>query len=239
MTVATTRTRELNINQLIQHAAKTASLLGVFQSAPEATLSFGRDCLGLILDAMQAEGIRARAVEFDTLTLVAGQSVYPLDNDVIDVVGVAMYIDPDETDVNHAGGETAIIPITREQWQVNSAKDAEGRPIQMYCHRTSSPPELRVWPTPTSNDLGTVRMQVHRLAADSNDGAKTVDMERYWGLYIVYAVARELAVSHALNANRVGYFAQTAEMYLQKCKTYSAQKAKARLTHSHRTGWNR
>ena len=239
MTISTGRTRELNINQLIQHAAKTASLLSVYQSAPEATLSFGRDCLGLILDAMQAEGIRARAVEFETITLVAGQSAYPLANDVIDVVGVAMYIDPSETDVNHAGGEIAIIPVTREQWQINAAKDATGRPVQMYCHRTSSPPELRLWPTPTISALGTVRMQVHRLAADSNDGAKTVDMERYWGLYIVYAVARELAVSHALNASRVGYFAQTAEMYLQKCKTYSAQKARAHLTFSHRTGWNR
>lgn len=239
MTIATTRTRELNINRLIQHAAKTASLLSVYQGAPEAMLSFGRDCLGLILDAMQAEGIRARAVEFETLTLVAGQSAYPLDDDVIDVVGVAMYIDPDETDVNHAAGEIAIIPITREQWQINAAKDATGRPVQMYCHRTSSPPELRFWPTPTAETLGTVRMQIHRLQADSNDGAKTVDMERYWGLYIVYAVARELAVSHSLNASRVSYFAQTAEMYLQKCKTYSAQKARAHLTHSHRTGWNR
>jgi hypothetical protein len=239
VTINTDRTRELNINRLIQHAAKTASLLSVYQSAPDAMLSFGRDCLGLILDAMQAEGIRARAVEFETLTLVAGQSAYPLDDDVIDVVGVAMYVDPDEADVDHAAGEIPIIPVSREQWQINAAKDATGRPLQMYCHRTSSPPELRFWPTPTSDDLGTVRMQIHRLAADSDDGAKTVDMERYWGLFIVYALARELAAANALGLARVSYYGGVADSYLQKCKSYSAQKTRSQLRLSHRTGWSR
>ncbi len=239
MTINSDRTRELNINRLIQHAAKTASLLSVYQGAPEALLSFGRDALEFILDTMEAEGLRARAVEFDTVTLVADQSAYTLDTDVIDVVGRAMYIDPDEADINHAGGEISIIGVTRDQWQVNPAKDATGRPIWMYCHRTSSPPELRFWPTPTATEAGaTVRLQIHRLAADSNDGAKTVDMERYWGLYLVYAIARELAIANALNANRVSYFAQTADMYLQKCKSYSAQKTATRMVLRHKTGWN-
>ncbi len=239
MTINTDRTRELNINRLIQHGAKLASLLSVYQSAPEATLSFGRDCLGYLLDGMEAEGLRARAVEFETLTMVAGQSAYPLDDDVIDVVGKGMYIQPGTVDLDHAAGEVAIIPISREQWQLQAAKDATGRPIQMYCHRTSSPPELRVWPTPTASDLGTIRLQIHRLAADSNDGAKTVDMERFWGMHLSYALARELAVANGLSPTRINYLNGIAEMHLQKCKSYSAQKTRARLRVSHPTGWNR
>lgn len=239
MTINVNRDRELNINRLIQHAIKLASLLSVYQNAAEPMLSFGRDALGLILDGMEAEGLRARAVEFDTLTLVSGQSAYPLDNDVIDIVGKAMYIPPGTVDLNHAAGEVAIIPISREQWHIQAAKDATGRPIQMYCHRTSSPPELRFWPTPTDSDEGTVRLQIHRLAANSNDGAKTVDMERYWGMYLSYALAREYAVSHGLSPTRINYFTGIADQYLQKCKSYSAQKTRGQIRVSHPTGWNR
>lgn len=239
MTINASRTRELNINRLIQHAARLASLLSVYQSAPEATLSFGRDALGYILDGMEAEGLRARAVEFETLTLVSGQSAYPLDDDVIDVVGKAMYIQPGTVDLDHAAGEVVIIPISRDQWQLQAAKDATGRPIQMYCHRTSSPPELRFWPTPTDADEGTVRLQIHRLAANSNDGAKTVDMERYWGMHLSYALARELAVANGLSPNRINYLNGIAELHLQKCKSYSAQKTRGQIRVSHPTGWNR
>lgn len=244
MTIASTRTRELNINQLILHAARTATLLSYYQgtSGQEALLSFGRDCLDLILDTMEAEGLRARAITFDTVTMVAGQSAYTLDDDTIDVVGHGMYIPPDATAaeiaLNQAGGEIPVVTLTRDQWQNNPAKDSTGRPLNMFCDRTTSPPVLRVWPTPTSSDLGTIRLQIHRLAADSSDGSKTVDMERFWGLYIIYALARELAVANALNANRVGYYAQTADMWLQKCKSYSAQKTATRMTLRHKTGWN-
>ena len=150
-----------------------------------------------------------------------------------------MYIDPSETDIDHAGGEMPISPITRDQWQLQTAKDATGRPLQMYCHRVSSPPELRFWPTPTDSDEGTVRLQVHRLAADSNDGAKTMDLERFCSSYITNALARELAVANGLSPQRIRYFAETAEMYLRKCISYSAQKTSTQLSIRHRTGWTR
>ena len=243
MTINTDRTRELNINRLILHAARTASLVNMAQSATEALLSFGRDALGLILDAAQAEGLRARAVEFETLDLVAGQSVYPLEDDVIDVVGTVMFIDPSATSAeilaNQTSGDLPVIPITRDAWQTQVAKDQTGRPLQYYCHRTSSPPELRLWPTPDANSEGTLRMQIHRLAADSNDGSKTVDLERYWGLFVVYSIARELAVANGLSPTRISYLSGIAEMWLQKCKSYSAQKAPAQLRLSHRTRWSR
>ncbi len=243
MTINADRTRELNINRLILHAYRLASLRNSAQNASEGELSFGRDCLQYVLDGMQAEGLRARAVEFKTLALVDGQSVYTLDDDVIDVVGIVMWIPstatPAEILANQAAGELPIIGITREAWQLQVAKDSTGRPLQYYCHRTSSPPELRIWPTPDASNLGTLRLPVHRLAADSNDGAKTMDMERFWGMHISYAIARELAVANGLSPNRISYLNGIAEQWLQKCKSYSAQKAPARLRLNHPTGYSR
>ena len=244
MTIATTRTRELDINRLILHAYRLASLRDTSQGASEGDLSFGRDCLQYILDGMQAEGLRARAVEFKTITLETTVSSYDLDTDTIDVVGTIMWIPPDATaaeiTANQAGGELPLVGITRDDWQLQVAKDSTGRPLQYYCHRTASPPQLRVWPTPVeANDLGTLRMQVHRLAADSNDGAKTIDMERFWGMHISYAVARELAVAKGLSAQRIQYLTVIAQQHLEKCKSYSAQKAPAQLRLAHPTGWSR
>lgn len=82
-------------------------------------------------------------------------------------------------------------------------------------------------------------MQVHRLAADSNDGSKTLDVERYWVLCITYKLGAQLASAYSLNPGRVGYFEQIAEKHLEKCKSYSAQKTPARFVAAHRTGWSR
>jgi nitrate/nitrite-specific signal transduction histidine kinase len=98
---------------------------------------------------------------------------------------------------------------------------------------------LRIWPTPTAAEAGTLRMQVHRLAADSNDGTKTVDLERYWTLCLTYRLAQHIAGANSLNPGRVQYFMNVADKYEENCKSYSAQKAPSRFVAAHRTGWSR
>lgn len=239
MTIATGRTRELDIAKICQRAHQLIGVLNESQTLSFDKQALAKDFLEMILDDLEADGLRARAVAFETLALVAGQSAYTLNADVIDVVGQIMYIPPGTLDIDHAGGEIPLIAITREDWQLQVAKDATGRPLQYYAHRAASPVELRLWPTPTASDLGTLRMQVHRLAADSNDGSKTLDVERYWTLHITYKLGALLASAYSLNPGRVGYFEQIAEKHLGKCKSYSAQKAPSRFVAAHSTGWNR
>ncbi len=239
MTINTSRTRELDIGKICQRAHQLIGVANESQNISSDKLSLAKDFLEMILDDLEADGLRARAVAFETLALVAGQSAYVLEADVIDVVGQIMYIPPGTVDIDHAGGEIPLIPISREDWQLQTAKDMTGRPLQYYSHRAASPVELRIWPTPTVQDLGTLRMQVHRLAADSNDASKTLDVERYWTLHITYKLGALLASSYSLNPGRVGYFEQIAEKHLAKCKSYSAQKAPAQFVVAHRTGWSR
>lgn len=239
MTISTTRTRELDIAKICQRAYQLTGLANESQNISADKLSFAKDIIETVLDDLEADGLRARAVAFETLPLVASQSAYALSADVIDVVGQIMYIPPGATDLDHASGEVPLIAITREDWQLQVAKDATGRPLQYYAHRAASPVELRVWPTPTAADLGTLRMQVHRLAADSSDASKTLDLERYWSLYIIWELAHHLAMANSLNMGRVQYFEGIAQKHLEKCKSYSAQKAPARLVVAHSTGWNR
>lgn len=238
MTINASRTRELDIGKICQRAHQLIGVANESQNLSTDKLSLAKDYLEMILDDLEADGLRARAVAFETLSLVAGQSAYVLNADVIDVVGEIMYIPPGTVDIDHAGGEIPLIAISREDWQLQTAKDMTGRPLQYYSHRAASPVELRIWPTPTSADEGTLRMQVHRLAADSNDASKTMDVERYWALCITYKLGSMLASAYSLNPGRVQYFEQIGDKHLEKCKSYSAQKTQSRFVVAHRTGWS-
>lgn len=239
MTIATTRTRELDIAKICQRAHQLIGVANESQNISGDKLSLAKDFLEMILDDLEADGLRARAVAFETLALVTGQSAYTLNADVIDVIGQIMYIPPGTVDLDHAAQELPLVAVSREDWQLQPAKDATGRPLQYFANRSAVPVELRLWPTPTVQDLGTLRMQVHRLAADSNDASKTLDVERYWVLCVTYKLGAQLASAYSLNPGRVQYFEQVADKHLEKCKSYSAQKTPARFVVNHRTGWSR
>jgi hypothetical protein len=239
MTIATTRTREMDIGKICLRAYQKAGLRNEAQALSEAQLSFARDTLGSIIDGLQAEGLRARAVEFQTVTLVAGTWQYTMPADVLDVVGVAMFIDPSETDITQASGEIALVPISREEWQLQPAKDATGRPLTYYSHRAESPLEVRLWPIPDAANAGTIRFQVHRLAADSNNSSNTMDLERFFSQYIEWEMTHQVAMANSLNMGRVQYFGTIARQKLEACKSYAAQKTPARLVIGHSTGWSR
>lgn len=238
MTIASTRTRELDINRITLRAYQLAGLINESQGITADKGAFARDILGNIIDEMQSQGLRARAVEFRNVTLVAGTTSYTMGTDVLDVVGDAMYIDPDEADVNAAAGEIPIVMIGRDEWQLLSDKSATGRPTLFYVHRTGSPPVVKFWPTPDADTDGTVRFQIHILAADSNDSSKTLDLERVFTQYITWELAHHICLANSLN-NQARYYGEQARTKLEMCKSFSAQRTPARFVVKHRTGWHR
>lgn len=238
MTIATTRTREIDIGRICLRAFQKAGIRNMSQQLTVDQATFARDELANIIDEMQAHGLRARAVEFRDVTLVAAQSAYTMATDVLDVVGNAMFIQPDQ-DPAAAVGEIPVVMIGRDEWQLLSNKAATGRPTQYYVHRTGSPPELRLWPIPDSNNAGTLRIQAHLFAADSSDSSKTMDLERTYTQYVEYALAAVIAEAESLPEGRVGYFYKIAQEKLELCKSFAAQRTPARFVVRHRTGWHR
>lgn len=236
MTINTSRTRELDINRITLRAYQLAGLINEAQGITADKGAFARDMIGNIIDEMQTHGLRARAVEFRNETLVVGTANYTMDTDVLDVVGDAMYIDADEADVNEATSEVPIVMIGRDEWQLIPDKSATGRPTMMYVHRTGSPPEVRFWPIP--DEAGTVRFQIHRLAANSNDSSKTLDLERTFTQYIIWELAHHICLANSLY-NQARYYGENARMKLEMCKSFSAQRTPTQLVVRHRTGWHR
>lgn len=239
MTVATTFTREMDITTLVKRSYQLAGLMPPEQGTSGPTwlprASMAKDFLQAILDELQINGVFVRAVTRTYLTLTAGTAEYDLPDQVWDVIENGAYISADETDVTKASSETPVIQKDREAWQQMSAKSSEGRPIIFWVDRTANPVKVVLWPIP--EEAGTIRFQTQRLLADVSEGQKTVDLERFWTLYLVWQLAHHLAVS----ANKVehgGYCSQQAEMYKARAKAAANQHVPSQIYLAHRTGWN-
>lgn len=238
MTVALTNTRELDINTLLKRSAQLAGLLALEQSATgtqwEQRAAFGRDQLDLILDRMPTQGIIVRDVELYTLTLSAdfGGEADPiaLPSDTVDVVGVAMYRE------TSTSTEQRVEPVDREYWQASGDKDTTAPPTRYYLNRAGTV-ELYLLPVPETANA-TLRLQRKKLLADSNDGSKTVDLERYWLDYLQFELAWRFSLSTSMPAaNRGELRAQANE-----CKAAALAAAKQTLpSHmelDHGTEWS-
>ncbi len=219
MTISSTRTQEFSIGKICTMAYRSAALLSPYMTMTEQMSAAAIDFLGVIIRSPDAEGIFAKQVEFESVTLVSGTYIYTLDESILDLVGAAMYIGPDNADVDRADSELFVRPISRETWQELGTKSVEGIPTMYYLHRTGASPEVRLWPIPGDSEAdGVIRFQAQLLRADVTQATDTVDFERYWTDYLVKKLGAELARSNAVNLTRVGELEAQAQAALRKCR---------------------
>jgi hypothetical protein len=231
MTLAVARGTELTISTVVRRSYQLAGLMNAGQGTSDPTwldkLALGQDLLQSMLFSLQAEGVFARQVVFYYLPLTApttpteGTYIYPLPATVFDVLDVAMYIDASQTDVTQASGETPVLQKDRDTWQRMSNKNAQARPIIYYVDRTTFPIQVYVWPTP--NEAGHIRFQTVQLPADSENGNATLDLERYWLDFVLWELAKRLAIANSLPSDKIALFGAESARSKQLAKAYSHQ----------------
>src|SRR5512139_865086 len=230
MTIDADSTYEFTVGRIVLRAHQLASLMGPEQAASgiqwEARARMARECLETIIKALQTEGKLVRMWTFYELSVTDGEDAYVLPASILDVFEDAAYIDPSD-----ATSETPIKQMDLQQWQRLGTRAAEGRPVMYYAHRADGPVEVRFWPTPDED--ATVRLQVYELAANVTDATKTIQLERHWGLYLLYALAAMLAESANLNRSKINGLLAIAAMELRRAKGYSHQRTpnQAMVTH--------
>jgi hypothetical protein len=199
-------------------------------------MAFGRNFLDSVLDEISSEGVQARLVDFQNVTLTADVSDYTLGESTIEVVGDGAYIAAGQS-LTAAEGETPVKPVDRETWQAYSSKNATGRPVSYYAHHgtTGYQITLKIWPRPT--EAGTIRFQTLRAPADTLDGSSTLDMHEFWIQCIVWELAHQLAVAQSLPITRCKYLAEIAQSKRTKARTWSGQKEDTIVQMGHQTGW--
>lgn len=238
MTISTSRNDELSVDQVCTSALQLAGLNPAGQTPQAREIGQARLFLDTVLKELQTAGRFGRSVTFYNLTLVAGTYKYALPADVLEMVGDTMFI-PVGEDVEKAAGETLVQQQSRDAWQRNSAKDAVSQPTLYFFNKAQIPPEVWVWPIPDAANAGTLRVQYHRLTADTFEGASTVDLRQFWVKYLVYAVAEMLAEAGTLGSEKISRLHERAEQYLRKARGRANQGVDMQMSVAHGSGRRR
>ena len=238
MTVSTSRTYNPDISAILRMAFRRAGLLNEHQDLDEAKSKVGREELDSLIDFLQVDGLAARTRTFETITLVSGTRDYTLSASTLDVEGDGAFIAVGQT-VDAASGETPVQAMTIQEWQGLSSKSATGRPFRYYLDRTSDLLVVKLWVTPSASENGaSIRFVVNRLSADNMVGSNTVDKERFWRDYIVWAMAERLAFAYSIPGSLRMELGRKAEAALGKCRGAAAPQTPTDFHLGHRTGWN-
>lgn len=212
MTIATTRTNEYTISQIVTVAFRRAGLLSRYQTLDTTSQGEGQQELQLVCDELEGRGLMSRSTEFYVLPLETGTTEYDLPAYTLAVVNRAMYIPAGDTDPS--SNEQVIEQVSQEDWQTISNKLSESTPTLYFHRRDTVPNQVVFWPVP--NEAGSVRLQLQRLRADTNQGTKTVDFERYWMNALILKLASNLCLNAGLDERGTRYSAM-AEESVQHC----------------------
>jgi hypothetical protein len=234
MTVNSSSTRELDIDRLVMLAIQVAGVLpaGAARTGQQWNnlASQARDLLELQVDHMQTLGAFARSVELYDITVEEGVAEYALPSSTFSIQGDAQYL-PEDSEAS-----TFVRLITRGEYLALTDKEATGHPVMFYpqLHGEIS---VLLWPVPATT--GTLTIQRNRLLADNNDGSKTLDLERFWGKYVLYELAHDIALANTMPPSKCGYLKSLATKTLESCKRQATQPGNITATLAHRTAWRK
>lgn len=197
MTVAATTIKEFTRREILRRALQKARQLNAAQNPSETSpkVAMASDYLEMKLADLQAEGGPIiTTTELKTLAITAGttpETAIALPDDTFDVQGTAMLV--------NGSNETEVQPVGQEEWQREPNKTQLGVPVKYYAHRLLSV-SLYLWPGP--QNAATLRYRQVRLLRGNGDGQTTMDLQRHWTTYLVYAVAYEVASDSSVD---IGY----------------------------------
>jgi hypothetical protein len=220
MTVATTRTNEYTIGQIVTVAFRRAGLLNRYQTLDATAQGEGQQELQLVCDELEGRGLMSRSTEFKVIELTAGTSEYDLPTYTLAVVNRAMYIPAGDTDPSN--NEQVIQHISQEDWQTLSGKTSQSTPSCYFHRRDVVPNQVVFWPVP--NEDGSVRLQIQRLRADTSDGTKTVDFERYWMNALILRLSSQLCFNAGFDERGTRY-ATMSEEAIARCLSNAQDQA--------------
>lgn len=221
MTIQSTRTEEPTVDKLCTSALQLAGITSAGQTPQERELGQARDFLQMSLKDLQNYGVFARSVEFHDVLMVVGTYKYAMPDYSLNVVGDAMYINANQTDLTKAAGETIVQKQSRDSWQRNSSKDATGQPTLYFLNREEVPMEVWVWPIP--DEAGTIRFQVEKRTADVSDGSATIDLQPYWDKFLAYTVAEMLAEAAGFDPAKLSRLANRAKQHRTQARQTANQ----------------
>lgn len=238
MTIASSSTAELTVNEIVLNAFRLASMQPLEQGPSgvqwERRATAARSFLETIIKSVETEGRLVKARRFYLLELTAGVASYELPEAIMDVYGDASYI-PAGEDPAAPASEMVIRQQTMEEWQLLGGRDGQGTPSLYFADRSGAAITVQLWQIP--EEAGTIRFQTYYLLANVSDGNATPELERYWAEYLTYRLASYVAEAGDQDRSKIRDLKAEAAMALQKAKGYSRERPGFRLNLRHPGPW--
>ncbi len=137
MTVSGSTDFELDVAEYVEEAFERCGL----EARTGYDLKTAKRSLNIMFADWANRGLNQWTIKERTLTVVEGQRVYPMLQDVIDVLAVV---------VRRGSTDYTIDRVSRDQYLSIPTKESTGRVTQFFLNRQITP-DLQVWPVPDNS----------------------------------------------------------------------------------------
>jgi hypothetical protein len=166
MTTSGTTTFDLNLNELIEEAFERAGA----EVRTGYDFKTARRSLNLLTIEWANLGLNLWLIEQGSIPMVQGTIAYNLPVDTIDLIDQVIRTGTgvNQTDIN-------ISRISSSTYSTIPNKNAQGRPIQVWINRQTTP-QINVWPAPDQDSYYTFVYWRLRRIQDAGYGITTQDI---------------------------------------------------------------
>ena len=137
MTVSGSKDFELDVAEYVEEAFERCGL----EARTGYDLKTAKRSLNIMFADWANRGLNQWTIKERTLTVVEGQRIYPLLENVIDVLAVV---------VRRGTTDYTIDRVSRDQYLSIPTKESTGRVTQFFLNRQITP-DLQVWPVPDNS----------------------------------------------------------------------------------------
>ena len=167
MATSGTATFNLDLNQLVEEAFERCGQ----ELRTGYDLRTARRSLNLLTAEWANRGINLWTIEEGSINLTNGTATYNLPADTIDLLDHVI-----RTGTGQNQQDITISRISADTYISIPAKNATGRPIQVWINRQATQPSINVWPTPNQDNTYTFKYWRLRRIQDAGTGVNTQDI---------------------------------------------------------------
>jgi hypothetical protein len=221
MATSGTATFTLDLSELVEEAFERVGS----ELRTGYDLRTARRSLNLLFADWSNRGINMWTIEQGSLPLSTGVATYDLPADTVDLL--------DHVIRTGAGSASTQADLTISRISVSTYatipnKLNEGRPIQLYIDRQTTP-KVTVWPAPDNSQQYTLIYWRLRRIQDAGDGVNTMDVPFRFVPCLVAGLAYYLAMKVPGGLERLGVLKEQYDEAWYLASTEDREKATERL----------
>ena len=220
MATSGTAAFNLDLNQLVEEAFERCGQ----ELRTGYDLRTARRSLNLLTAEWANRGINLWTIEEGSIALTNGTATYNLPADTIDLLDHVI-----RTGTGQNQQDITISRISADTYISIPAKNATGRPIQVWINRQATQPSINVWPTPNQDNTYTFKYWRLRRIQDAGTVVNTQDIPFRFLPCLVAGLAFYLSLKIPGAGDRTQFLKQDYEEQWAFASTEDREKADLRL----------